>query len=188
MNGPEVDIAIGSTAPVPQDSRPSDNSDIPFSELVTITVIVFVAIITVLLLVFPFRQQSNEQEGQASGPLQPRVVREELPLGEYKCMTSTPSDGSQDSLQIVEFEAAAVVHGTGFELLQMSDRLRYYSARIGQQLDQVARSATPEELADPSLKVLRQRMKSRVNRIFGAELIEDVIFSRFRTFEIPNPD
>ena len=115
------------------------------------------------------------------------VLNVEVSLGEFQYMQgklSSADDADNGQVQVVEFEAAVVVSGTESELQEFDRELRSREQRVRQAIEEVARSASAEELADPDLAVFRVRVREKLNALFGRNVFQEILLGHFRVFGV----
>lgn len=111
----------------------------------------------------------------------------EVPLGGFQYVSSTIGAAvpSGDTMQMMEFTAAALVRGRGPQLSLKERAMKAHHYRICDLVDRTARAATRDELADPELRQMRGRLRTQINAMLGQAVVDDVLFSNFRCFHVP---
>lgn len=131
---------------------------------------------------------STPGRGGALAALTSQDVRNvEFSLGDFQYMQGklSPVDGADGrQVQVVEFEAAVVVSGTESDLQQFDRELDLREQRVRQAVEEISRSISAEEMADPDLAILRGRVREKLNALFGRNVAHDILFGRFRVFAI----
>ncbi len=164
------------------------------------TVVMSLALVIVLaawMLDEPTVASEPEPEEEPTSQLQQADRAEsavtEIPIGGFGTMLVTrrkrvAPQGDPSELQprvfVAEYEAVALLEGAGTNALHFERELKKHRARIHEAIDEVIRTATDAELDEPDLHRLRRRVRDAVNTILGKPLVDDVVFSRFRAFEM----
>lgn len=117
------------------------------------------------------------------------VGDEKLHIGAFEYMLggggSGPADGQEGRVHIVDFAASAAIRGTSKDVFAAEDKLREHQHRVRGIVGEVTRSMTKAELVDPSLSRFRARLRTKLNGVLGGNVIQDIFFSSFRSFESP---
>jgi hypothetical protein len=117
----------------------------------------------------------------------------ELRLGEFQVVRSSQSiqqtsarSGGSGKVQIVEMEAIVLLNTLDKKtIVSFHSRLKNHSYRIRQLFDESVRRAPREELIEPDLSLLRQRILTGINTMLNTTLIKEIVFSHFRSVHIP---
>src|SRR5690606_21703815 len=99
-------------------------------------------------------------------------------------MGPKPDQGPQ-MIFIVEIDATLIVQGTAGELMKVERLLKSHHHRIEEAIDQTIRSATPADLNEPDVLVLRNHIRDHINRFLDKPLVKEVVFGYYRAFHTP---
>jgi len=121
----------------------------------------------------------------------------ELALGKYQVVRSfstvrsgqyktTGRSGKGDSIQIVEIDARVVLNTFNKrEIVRFHGTLKHHKYRLRQLFDETIRQATHETLTEPDLSTLRGMIRNGINTMIGTRLVEEILFTHFRSFRLP---
>ncbi len=112
----------------------------------------------------------------------------EIYLGEFRSSSGSAqrakeSPGSQ-GIRVVELEISGIMRGSTDEVVHFERGLGRYQNRIRAAITEIARGATDEELRDPAMQSMRQKIRGKLNRLFGRRQFEEIVFNHFRTYDL----
>ncbi|QDT39194.1 hypothetical protein [Stratiformator vulcanicus] len=150
--------------------------------------LVLLGVIVALIVSRISAEASADQ--QPLSELSDPVERHEIPLGSFSFQhefTGTgPVPGDRDNVQIIEFEAAAVVQGSQEQVLRFESYLYERHHRVGEAIDIAVRRSNRDQWLDPDCRAVRGLIRAEINSVLNSEAIDDVHFSSLRTFEVPH--
>jgi hypothetical protein len=121
---------------------------------------------------------------------QPKAVsfdHSEVELGKFQVTMTTMKQlragHGQGNVHILQFSASVMVQ-SGTRTQNVKDAFKQYRGRLHATIDSATRSATEDELRDPGLDVLRGKIRTRVNRLLGDDVVDEVIVSDFRYYRL----
>jgi len=156
--------------------------------LLLVGMIVVLAVVAVLMLSFvhPRAAASQDQMDQDREEMVAAYQEDqvfEISLGEAESMV--PSAHAPDCVDIINYEAVLTIEGTVKDYMSADKSIRQRENRIRETVGALVNSATPEQIAEPSLLRLRKEIRVAVNSIIGEEKIDEVNFSRFSRYTLP---
>lgn len=84
------------------------------------------------------------------------------------------------------YETVLTLDGAEHSYAQANGLVERKKNRIRQEVDKILFSATGQELAEPSLSSVRDRIKSQINDLLDNEEVLQVDFAEFRKYEMPH--
>jgi len=160
-----------------------------FAKVIGGTILVF-GPLAGLLLWFTQVSAQDEQKShtRSSAALnKPKYEPTEIYLGAFKSMGSVSSDEGQrkgEGVRVVEFEVTGVTRGSNDEIVLFERRLSNYRSRLQSVMNEVARGASQEELNEPEMSGIREKVRGKLNGMFGKDRFEGIVFDNFRMYEI----
>lgn len=160
------------------------------TEFVMTVGIIGMTFVLVGLLILRLSGDAKSVAEQPKPDQQPKVVNSdhnEVELGRFQVtMTSfkqlTAGHG-KGNVHILQFDASVMVQ-SGTKTKNVEDAFDEYRGRLHATIDSATRSATDVELGDPGLDAFRGRIRTRVNRLLGADVVDEVIVSDFRFYRL----
>ena len=129
----------------------------------------------------PLVKQSKEKQ-------QPKVAamnHNEVELGQFQVTMTTmqqlTAGPGKSNVHILQFDASVMVQN-GTQTGRVEDVFDEYRGRLHATIDTATRSATEDELNDPNLEVFRGKIRARVNKLIGENVVDEVVVSDFRYY------
>ncbi len=123
----------------------------------------------------------NLLDAKASASTEVFLGRYSTKWGNVELARGNPN---REGVRVVEFEVAGLMRGSRDAIVHFERELDRYRNRLQQAMNEIARSSSEEELSDPQTISLRQRIRDRLNGLFGANTFDEVVFSNFRVYDL----
>lgn len=112
----------------------------------------------------------------------------ELLLGRFELIRKlglSAPDNLPRLCHVVEIEVVGVIRGDLSHTIRTERKVQQHQHRIQQAVTEAVRACDPGELSNPDMEPLKRTVRSRVHTVLGPEIIEDVFFSHFRDYIVP---
>ena len=157
-------------------------------ELVMTVGIIGMSFALVGLMILRLSGEGQPVAKQPKKKKDPKVValnHNEVELGQFQVTMTTMKQlmagPGKSNVHILQFDASVMVQN-GTQSGRVEDVFDEYRGRLHATIDTATRSATDEELNDPNLEVFRGKIRSRVNRLIGEDVVDEVVVSNFRYY------
>ena len=158
------------------------------SELLMTVGIIGMSFVLVGLMILRLSGGAQPLVKQPKKKQEPKVVassHNEVELGQFQVTMTTMQQltaaPGKSNVHILQFDASVMVQN-GDQTERVEDVFGQYRGRLHATIDTATRSATDEELNDPSLEVFRGKIRSRVNKLIGEDVVDEVVVSDFRYY------
>jgi len=157
-------------------------------EVAAIVVSIAVMFGTIALTLHFLLNETAEKDSKRQH-IQAPIKHNEIQLGHTAYMIghnggSASHSDSSNKVRIVEFQTTVLVQKAGLNLLKTEDFLKKYRHRSRSIMQLIVREATDEEISEPSLRQIRNKAKIELNKMLKKDLVQEVVFSEFRTFHM----
>jgi len=128
-------------------------------------------------------QQAKERQAQVvQATLAPRTC--EIPLGSFESISRNGSENGEVS--VLQYEAFITTKADFNDLKETESLLLNHKQRLRATVEVVMHKATDEALKEPSLRSVRTALVEKLNDVVGFNVVQDVQFSNFLHFHVPD--